>query len=214
MLRAGNLALIPTETVYGVGVAVGAFATADPSTAPLPPKQSGYQRIFSLKQRELAQTVPWLVAGEEDLEVFGRDAGPAAHALARAFWPGALTIVVKASSEVPAFMRAADGTVALRASASPVVQGLIRGCGSPLAVTSANTHGAPAPASFEQIEHAVLQGVDVAIDAGTTPWRVASTIVSVADGAGAVPRIIREGALTREQIQTALDPATAQGRSS
>mgnify|MGYP002228894215 CR=1 FL=1 len=75
-------------------------------------------------------------------------------------------------------MRAADDTVALRASASPVVQALIRACGSPLACTSANTHGAPSPISFAAVEGRILEGVDVAVDAGETPCRDASTIVS------------------------------------
>ena len=201
MLLAGGLALMPTETVYGIGVAVRAFSTDDPAGASLPPEGSGYRRMFSLKHRDLEQTVPWLVAGEDDLDVYGERAGEQAHALARAFWPGALTLVVEAAPCVPAFMRAADGTVALRASASPVVQGLIDACGSPLAVTSANTHGAPAPASFEEVEPRVLQGVDVAIDAGATSCRDASTIVSCIHGRA---EVIREGALPADRIEDAL----------
>ena len=121
--------------------------------------------------------------------------------LARAFWPGALTLIVKASDRVPRIMRAADGTVALRASASPVVQALVRACGSPLAVTSANTHGAPAPASFAQVEARILAGVDAAIDAGETVCHDASTIVSLLDGE---LDIIRQGALSAADIESAL----------
>ena len=127
-----------------------------------------------------------------------------ARALARAFWPGALTIVVRASEAVPVYMRAADGTVALRASSSPVVQALIRACGTPLAVTSANTHGAPAPASFAQVEPCVLRGVDAAVDAGETACREASTIVSFSSGE---MEIVRQGALGAARIQDALNLA-------
>ena len=219
VLLAGGLALVPTETVYGIGVAVAPYAASpegaaqlqgvpQPGDAALPPAASGYRRIFSLKQRDLAQTVPWLVAGERDLDTYGAEVGDETRALARAFWPGALTLVVKASSVVPAFLRAADGTVALRASASPVVQALIRACGSPLAVTSANTHGAPAPAAFSDVEARVLQGVDVAVDAGSTACQAASTIVSFASGS---LEVVREGALTSSQIQHALQLAV--GRS-
>lgn len=198
-LRAGSLVLIPTETVYGIGVSVRACVdTMHAEPAP----STGYGRIFTLKQRELTQTVPWLVDGPAALDRYGVSVAPELRVLAEAFWPGALTIVVPAAPSVPAFMCAADGTVALRASASPVVQELVRACGSPLAVTSANTHGAPAPVAFSEVEPRVLAGVDVAIDAGATPCRDASTIVAMRAGAVC---ILRQGALSSARIQAALD---------
>lgn len=200
-LSRGALALLPTETVYGVGVAVSAFAGDGPDRDELPDEDSGYRRIFSLKRRDLAQTVPWLVSGIEALDIHGVDVDPRARALAEAFWPGALTIVVKAAPSAPAFMRAADGTVALRASASPVILALTRACSSPLAVTSANTHGRPAPASFSAVEPRVLSGVDLAIDAGETVCRDASTIVSFVSGH---LEILRAGALATAEIEEAL----------
>lgn len=198
VLTAGGLILTPTETVYGIGVAVCAYASSG-DEAPAP--ETGYGRIFTLKRRDVRQTVPWLVAGERDLDAFGVDVPEGVHVLARAFWPGALTLIAKASDRVPRFMRAADGTVALRASASPVVQALVRACGSPLAVTSANTHGAPASASFAQVEARILAGVDAAIDAGETVCHDASTIVSLLDGE---LDIIRQGALSVADIESAL----------
>lgn len=192
-LAVGALALLPTETVYGVGVAVAAFAEHREAPGP----ETGYGRIFTLKRRELSQTVPWLVDGPEALDRYGVNVPPQIRALAEAFWPGALTLVVDASPEVPPFMRAADGTVALRASASPVVQSLISACGSPLAVTSANTHGEPAPTAFADVETRILDGVDVAVDGGETACRDASTIVAVRDGG---PVILRQGAVSRAEI--------------
>lgn len=204
-LAAGALALLPTETVYGVGVAVAPFASSDAGSSGLPAPGTGYRRIFSLKQRDLAQTVPWLVADAAALDEYGADLAPAARVFAEAFWPGALTIVVKAAPCVPAFMRAGDGTIALRASACATVQQLVRACGSPLAVTSANTHGFPAPASFAQAEPRIVEGVDIAVDAGPTRCREASTIVSCA---GAHPVLIREGAVTAAELQRALAAAS------
>lgn len=197
-LTAGGLALVPTETVYGVGVAISAFA----ANLETPGPDTGYGRIFTLKQRELTQTVPWLVDGPAALERCGKDVPHSICALAEKLWPGALTLVVLAADDVPPFMRAADGTVALRASASPVVQELIARCGSPLAVTSANTHGKPAPISFDEVEPRILAGVDVAIDAGETPCRDASTIVAVRDGE---LQILREGAMTVREIRAVLE---------
>ena len=199
-LDAGALALIPTETVYGVGVSVRPFARGL-AAAKTPAPKTGYARIFSLKQRDLAQTVPWLVDGPDALDRYGSDVTPQIRALAKAFWPGALTLVVPAAESVPAFMRAADGTVALRASASPVVQALVRACNSPLAVTSANTHGAPAPVAFADVEPRILHGVDVAVDAGATPCRDASTIVSYEHGE---LHVLRQGALPAASIREAL----------
>ena len=217
-LGEGALALIPTETVYGIGVAVSAVEVAAQAPSPdapcvngcpLPPASSGYRRIFSVKRRELAQTVPWLVADASALDAYGVDIDPGTRALAERLWPGALTLIVKAAPSVPAFMQAADGTVALRASASPVVQALVRACGCPLAVTSANTHGNPAPASFDDVEASVLDGVDVCIDAGPTVCRDASSIVSLTSGA---PVIIRQGALSAQTINRVLaDAACATG---
>lgn len=197
-LTAGGLALVPTETVYGVGVAISAFA----ANLEIPGPDTGYGRIFTLKRRELTQTVPWLVDGPAALERYGKDVPHSICALAEKLWPGALTLVVPAADDVPSFMRAADGTVALRASASPVVQELIARCGSPLAVTSANTHGKPAPISFDEVEPRILAGVDVAIDAGETPCRDASTIVAVRDGE---LQILREGALAVREIGAVLE---------
>lgn len=197
-LTAGGLALVPTETVYGVGVAISAFA----ANLEIPGPDTGYGRIFTLKRRELTQTVPWLVDGPAALERYGKDVPHSIRALSEKLWPGALTLVVPAADDVPSFMRAADGTVALRASASPVVQELIARCGSPLAVTSANTHGKPAPISFDEVEPRILAGVDVAIDAGETPCRDASTIVAVRDGE---LQILREGALAVREIRAVLE---------
>ncbi len=181
----------------------------DPSSrvngAAVPALGTGYRRIFTLKQRDLAQTVAWLVEDERALSAYGVDVPPEAEALARAFWPGALTIIVKAAPCVPAFMQASDGTVALRASASPVAQALVRATG-PLACTSSNTHGKPAPASFANVEPRILAGVDIAVDAGATPCRDASTIILFVHGE---LRILRQGALAQADIRAALAGAQA-----
>ena len=209
-MRAGGLALLPTETVYGVGVAVCAFNEdasypCDSQTVngePVPAEDTGYGRVFTLKIRQVTQTLPWLVAGPDALDQFGRNIDPRLRTLAEQFWPGALTLVVEAADCVPRYMRAADGTVALRASASPVIQAIIRACNSPLAVTSANSHGLPAPASFDAVEPRILAGVDIAVDAGITPCRDASTIVAVRNGE---LTILRQGALAADRIFAALD---------
>ncbi len=195
VLRAGGMALVPTETVYGLSVAVRA--------------QNGYPgdygRIFDLKRRDRSQTVPWLVGDAHALDVYGVDVASEARVLAEKFWPGALTIVVRASSAVPTCLAAADGTIALRVPRSPVIAALVQACKSPLATTSANTHGSPAPVSFDQVERRILEGVDVAINCGATMCAEPSTIVSCVDG---TLEVLREGALPVEQIERALKDAS------
>ena len=191
VLKEGGLALYPTETVYGLGVAVVA----------LDGKPGDYERIFKVKKRNRAQTTPWLVAGTSALDEYGIDVKPSAYKLAQAFWPGALTLVVKASDKVPRRMQAADGTIALRVSRSAIVSHLIRECGSPLATTSANTHGWPAATKFDDVEPAILEGVDAAINSGDTMMTEASTIVNCVDDEIV---IVREGAIPAHRIHRAL----------
>ena len=93
--------VMPTDSVYGIG------CLASPANPAL-------WRIFDIKHRDRTQTLPWLVADEEDLVRYGRDVPASARRLAAAFWPGALTLVVEAAGTVPPEYRGADGTIALR----------------------------------------------------------------------------------------------------
>lgn len=191
VLKEGGLALYPTETVYGLGVAV---VTSDGNPG-------DYERIFKVKKRNRAQTTPWLVGDISALDEYGVDIKPSAYKLAEKFWPGALTIVVKASDKVPRRMQAADGTIALRVSHSAIVAQLIAECASPLATTSANTHGWPAATKFDDVEPAILEGVDAAINSGDTMMEEASTIVNCVDDEIV---IVREGAIPARRIRLAL----------
>ena len=113
-----------------------------------------------------------------------------AHNLAKAFWPGALTLVVKASDEVGKDFRADDGTVGLRSPDHEVVMELIQASGGPLIATSANTSGQPAPGDFDTVEERILAAADVVLDGGETEHKQASTVVMCT---GAEPEIVREG---------------------
>ena len=202
VLREGGLALIPTETVYGLGVAVAPLAQdLVDAASERDACRNGQEGLPSEEdERPSVNGAPVPPSGS------GYGVDPITRALAEAFWPGALTLIVHARENVPVYMQAADGTVALRCSASPVVAALIKACGCPLATTSANTHGAPAPVTFGDVEPSVLDGVDVALDAGETPCRDASTIVSCIGGE---PVIIRQGAISKEAIARVASTARA-----
>ena len=186
-LAFGGVLVMPTDSVYGIGCA----AT---------PANPGHERIFTIKQRERTQTLPWLVADASDLAVYGADVPEYAIKLAVRFWPGALTLVVRASDAVPPEYRAADGTIALRCPDSNLVRALAREVGAPLATTSANTHGLAAATSGSGVEERIVAAADLTLDAGPAPVGVASTIVGCL---GPEPQVFREGALSERQIREA-----------
>jgi len=190
VLRDGGIVVFPTETVYGLG------ALADSKFGP--------HEIFEVKVRPADLPIPLLVETEDALDTWGADVPEYAHNLARAFWPGAVTLVVKASGRVPKDFVAPDGTIGLRSPKHEVVMELIQAAGGPIFTTSANTHGNPAPGTFEEIEPRIIANADVALDGGETEHQMASTVVLCT---GAAPQVVREGAVSAEDILA----ASAQG---
>jgi len=184
VLRDGGIVVFPTETVYGIG------ASADSCFGP--------QEIFDIKVRPLDKPLPWLVEDDDALlDKYGVDVPQYAHNLAKAYWPGALTLVVKASDRVGKDFRADDDTVALRSPDHEVVMELIQASGGPIIATSANTSGQPAPGDFVEVEERIVAAADVVLDGGETAHRTASTVV---DCTGPEPAIIREGAIPTDAI--------------
>lgn len=187
VLRDGGIVVFPTETVYGIG------ASAHSCFGP--------NEIFDIKVRPLDKPLPWLVEDDDALlDKYGVDVPEFAHNLAKAFWPGALTLVVKASEAVGKDFRADDGTVALRSPDHEVVMELIQASGGPIIATSANTSGAPAPGAFSDVEERIIAAADVSLDGGETEHKQASTVV---DCTGAAPVILREGAIPTDAIMEA-----------
>lgn len=185
-LAAGEAVVMPTDTVYGLGVAVG--AVDDPGL------------LFRLKERPAGKAVAWLVEGPQALDRYGIGVHPWVHRLACRFWPGGLTLVVRASEAVPPAFRSPDGTIGLRMPAAPEVLALIAAAGSPLAVTSANLSGAPAPAVPELLDAGlvsrtagVLEGVCRAGGDG-----LASTVV---DCTSAAPSVLRCGPISSRDVE-------------
>lgn len=183
-LAFGGVLVLPTDSVYGIGCA----AT---------PGNPAHERIFTIKRRERSQTLPWLVADASDLAAYGQDVPDYAVTLAVRYWPGTLTLVVRASDAVPPEYRAADGTIALRCPDSNLVRSLARSVGAPLATTSANTHGEAAAISGSGVEPRIVTEADLTLDAGPAPVGIASTIVSCL---GPQPLVVREGALSTAEI--------------
>jgi release factor glutamine methyltransferase len=186
VLRDGGIVVFPTETVYGIGAAAHSCF--------------GPHEIFDIKVRPLEKPLPWLVEDEGALDIYGVEVPEYAHNLAKAFWPGALSLVVKASDVVGKDFRADDDTVALRSPDHEVVMELIQASGGPIIATSANTSGMPAPGDFADVEERILAAADVVLDGGETAHRMASTVVGCT---GPEPVILREGAIPSDQIMVA-----------
>jgi len=190
VLREGGIVLLPTDTVYGLcSVLSDRVAT-------------GAQELFDIKKRETGISIPVLVSKPTDLYIGGRDIPEYAKKLAEAFWPGPLTIVVKAADRVkPEFRKKEDDSIALRCADNILVHKLILAAGGPIFATSANTHQLPAPARFEDIEPRIIDAADCVLNGGDTAEGVSSTIVVCT---GDEPIITREGTITEEQIKAAL----------
>jgi len=186
VLRDGGIIVFPTETVYGIG------ASAHSCFGP--------HEIFDIKVRPLDKFLPWLVEDDDAvLDIYGVDVPEYAHNLAKVLWPGALTLVVKASDRVGKDFRALNGTVALRSPDHEVVRALIHASGGPLIATSANTSGSPAPYDFESVEERIIAAADVALDGGETRHQQPSTTV---DCTGPAPVVLREGAIAYDVIMS------------
>lgn len=179
-LEAGKPAVFPTDTVFGLGVAV--------NRAPSP------TALYRLKQRSDDKPIAWLVGSVDDLEMYGKNVPTWARELARSFWPGALTLVVEASDAVPEGYRSAEATIALRMPDHETVLELIREVG-PIATTSANRSGEEAPARLEEVPEAFT--ATLAALSGETRIGQASCVI---DCTHEMPRIIRASSLDREVV--------------
>lgn len=184
-LAGGETAIIATDTVYGLAAL---------------PASRGYERIFQLKDRPQGQVLPWLVSGPHALDEYACDVPPYVSALAGTFWPGALTLVVRASASACALGGvAADGTVALRCPASGGCRALVDALGLPLGCTSANVHGQPAASNLEALDPSFACLPGYAELPASCPGGLASTIV---DCRARMPRLLREGPIAFSDVLT------------
>jgi L-threonylcarbamoyladenylate synthase len=189
-LAAGDLIILPTETVYGLA--------ADAAN------RAAVARLYEAKGRPrfnplIAHVADWAMAARiADLDARARR-------LAAAFWPGPITFV--APSTDPSLMcdlaRAGLDTVAVRAPAHPVAQAVIAAFGRPIVAPSANRSGRPSPTTFADAVAETGLAAAVALDGGDCSVGLESTVVSLLDGP---PRLLRPGAVTRAEIEALIGP--------
>lgn len=192
LLREGRLVAFPTETVYGLG------ANALDERA--------VQRIYEAKGRPIVNPIIVHVADTDAARELTPEWTDAADALATAFWPGPLTLVVRKSPAIPAIVTAGGDTVGLRVPAHPVALALLREADIPVAAPSANLSNQVSPTSAAHVQRGLGDRVDLIIDGGDTHVGIESTVVDVT---GAVPRVLRPGMLSRESIAEVVGAAHA-----
>lgn len=197
LLREGRLVAFPTETVYGLG----ADATNDRAVA----------SIFETKGRPSFNPLIVHVPGMEEAARHAHFT-PEAEALARAFWPGGITLVLPRRKETPISLLVSAGldTVALRAPAHAVAQALLRAADRPVAAPSANASGEVSPTQAAHVM-ASLGGrgaLALVLDGGACPLGLESTVVGFP--AGGTPTLLRPGAIAREEIEAVLGAKLAE----
>jgi L-threonylcarbamoyladenylate synthase len=174
----GELVVLPTDTVYGVGA--DAFSPA------------AVMRLLAAKGRGRDMPSPVLVGTVRAAEALVEDLGPYGQLLINEFWPGGLTIVCRAARSLVWDLGDTKGTVAIRMPQDPVALELLQETG-PMAVTSANKTGQPSPGTAAEAREQLGESVSVYLDGGACAAAVASTIV---DLTGNQPRLLRRGAIS------------------
>ncbi|MBQ5406461.1 MAG: threonylcarbamoyl-AMP synthase [Oscillospiraceae bacterium] len=188
LLRNGGLVGVPTETVYGL-----AGNGLD---------EAAVRRIYEVKGRPEVKPLALMVSGAEEMERYCEDVPQAAKALAERFWPGPLSIVLKARTDVvPEIVRAGGETVSLRCPDHAMTLQALKLAGIPFAAPSANPSGSPSPKTADEVLSYFNGQIDAVIDGGPCGLGRESTILDMSR----VPyRILRQGALAAEEIRAAL----------
>jgi L-threonylcarbamoyladenylate synthase len=186
-LREGGLIALPTETVYGLG------ADAENELA--------VRRIFAVKGRPQSHPLIVHLSASASLSGWARDVPNEAQALARAFWPGPLTLILKRGPRALDVVTGGQDTVGLRVPAHLLAQAVLTELDGGIAAPSANRFGKVSPTTAEHVRHDLGAQVDVILDGGPCGVGVESTIVDVSRGE---PRLLRPGGLAREAIESVL----------
>ena len=186
-LRRGGLVAFPTDTLYALG--------ADALAA------DAVERVLTVKGRARGKPLSVLVPSVEAIAALGVSLTEGVRDVLRAFWPGPLTVVVKASGKFPTVLTAATGTVGLRIPAGAVAQAILAGFGKPVIGTSANKAGGPDPGDAKTVQRAIGGQIDLILDGGRVALGVPSTVL---DCTAEPARILREGAIPRAKLAAAI----------
>lgn len=186
-IRHGGLIAYPTETVYGLGV--------DPFNA------TALTRLFESKGRSADKAIIVIIRNTEDLSLLTPEIPPIASPLMQAFWPGPLTLIFKAHPHLPAELLGGRNTIAVRHSSAPIAQALAGALGGPITSTSANVSGQPPAQTAQEVKAQLGDCLDIILDGGPSPQTQPSTVLNLTTEK---PTILREGVITRAELQSYL----------
>jgi L-threonylcarbamoyladenylate synthase len=183
-LREGGVVAIPTDTLYGLA--------ADPWNS------IAVAKVFAIKGRPDDRALPLVAANVDQVEQWLGEMSPMARALAQQFWPGPLTLVMRAPGALAPGVTAGGTTVGVRVPAHAVTRALCAAFERPVTATSANISGQAATDDPEKVAATLVSGLDLLLDSGTTPGGPASTIVDLTHGE---MRLIREGGVSWKDVK-------------
>jgi L-threonylcarbamoyladenylate synthase len=184
VIQAGGVIAFPTETFYGLGVS--AF------------NEKAIKKVFEIKKRSLNKPFIVLVDDESSLSELVSEIPEVAFPLIEKFWPGALTLIFKASSKLPSLITGHTGTIGVRVSSSLIARKLVKMAAIPITATSANREGDESPSLASQVAYQLGDTIDLTIDGGRTKGKAGSTIIDVTRFP---PRIVRRGAVLLPEIE-------------
>ena len=188
-LRNGDLVAFPTETVYGLGANARVAAAL--------------RKIFEAKGRPADHPLILHLDNVRFLPRWVAEVPPQVEPLAKAFWPGPLTLVLRRSEECSDVLTGGQDTVAIRIPSHPMAQQLLTAFGGGIAAPSANRYGRVSPTRPEHVREELGDAVDLILDGGECMIGVESTILSLA---GPKPRLLRPGSITQAQIEAVIGP--------
>ena len=183
VLARGGLVAFPTDTLYALGA-----NALDPRAI---------ERVLTVKGRHHGKPLSVLLPSADLAGGLAGELSDAVRALMKAFWPGPLTVVLRASTKVPSVLAAATGTVGLRVPAGPVARSLLAAFGGPVIGTSANKSGGADPGDARAVQKAVGGQIDLILDGGRVALGIPSTVI---DCTSEPARILREGAVPRSEL--------------
>jgi L-threonylcarbamoyladenylate synthase len=193
LLKRGRLVAFPTETVYGLG--------ADASNA------QAVARLYAVKRRPADHPVIAHFDGAERAFTWGREVPEAARVLAKRFWPGPLTLILKRSSLAQDFITGGQDNVGVRVPAHPVAHELLAAFGAGIAAPSANRFGHVSSTTAAHVHADLGTDVDLVLEGGPSEVGIESTIVDLSRGA---PVVLRPGKISAAELEAALGAPLAE----
>ena len=187
-LRQGEIIIYPTETVYGLGVDCE--------------NEQAVRNLYRVKKRKETKPFLLIAADREMVRNYVNEVSDFGHRLMDKFWPGPLTIVFKAGTNVSQLVRGGTTEIGIRVPDNMLCRSIVKELGRPITSTSANLSGEKECSTIEQIPMAVRSAAAIILDGGKTRGIVPSTVISITADP---PEILRDGAVSRDLIENFLN---------